>query len=66
MSWVHRLQAHGPDLAEPDKNPSDPKTLAVETIISFSQAKDEDQVRALLETLFTIGNTCALGLSITV
>jgi hypothetical protein len=66
MSWVHCLRAPGPDPAEPDTSPSYPRTLAVEAVISFSHAKNQDHVRALAETSFTTGNACALGLSMTV
>jgi hypothetical protein len=56
----------GMDLAEPDTSPSYLRHLAAKNIINFSHAKDEDQVRALAETSFSIGNTYVLGLPMTV
>jgi hypothetical protein len=56
----------GLDLAEPNTSPSYLRHLAAKNIIHSAHAKDGDQVRALVETSFTIGNIYALGLPMTV
>jgi hypothetical protein len=63
----YTVSAHmGLNVAEPDTSPSHLRYLAAKNMINFSHAKDQDQVRAFVETSFTIGNPYALGLPMTV
>jgi hypothetical protein len=63
----YTVSAHmGLNIAEPDTSPSYLRYLVAKNIIDFSDAKDQDQVRAFVETSFTIGNPYALGRRMTV